>query len=52
MTVKRIVCSVFVAALVGAPVVGVVGATTATAAVPNHADCTWCDDDGNCVDYC
>lgn len=50
MAVKRIVCAVFATLIVGLPVLGVVG--NATAAVPHHADCAWCDDDGNCVDYC
>lgn len=50
MSVKRIACSVFAAFLLSLPVFGIVG--TATAAVPHHTDCTWCDDDGNCVDYC
>ncbi len=50
MYVKRIVCAVFAAGLVAIPVVGAVG--EATAAVPSHADCVWCDSDGNCADYC
>lgn len=50
MSVKRIVCAAFAALIVGLPALGAVG--TATAAVPDHADCAWCDDEGNCIDYC